>query len=108
MRTAGLCNIHTVCRFLDCLHTVTLCSCGAGMEYGDMHAVPNYKHLARQPRNDGLWLIDIPTKEAKLLISIQELSHQLHRGPMSTAKDPLTALPYNTTTGSGKACPASA
>lgn len=71
----------------------------AGEGYGDMHAVPHYKQLTRQPRHDGLWLIDIPTKEAKLLISIWELSRQLRRGPMGHAKDPLTAQPYNTTTG---------
>ena len=68
-----------------------------------MHAVPHYKQLTRQPRHDGLWLIDIPTKEAKLLISIYDLSRQLHRGPMAQAKDSLTALPYNTTTGTESA-----
>lgn len=72
-----------------------------------MHAVPHYKQLSRQPRHDGLWLLDIGTKEAQLLISIADLSHQLHRGPLSGAKDPITALPYNTTTGTDKSCPAS-
>ena len=69
-----------------------------------MHAMPHYKQVHRQPRNDGLWLLDIPTKEAKLLISIAELSHQLHRGPLSRTKDPVTALPYNMTTGVEKSC----
>lgn len=85
---------------------VTLSSCLAGLGYGSMHAAPHYKQLSRQPRTDGLWLLDIGTKEAKLLISIADLSHQLHRGPLSGPKDPITALPYNTTTGTDKTCPA--
>ena len=55
--------------------------------------------LSRQPKDDGLWLIDINTKNAKLLLSIHDLSQQLYTGAFSWSRDPVTGLPYNTTTG---------
>ena len=59
----------------------------------------NKKRVNKQPKGDGLWLIDIDTKQAKLLVSIHDLSQQLYRGPFSWPRDPATGLPYNTTTG---------
>ena len=64
-----------------------------------MHSTISLNTVSKQPRNDGLWLIDIGTKQAKLLISIFDLSQQLYRGAFSWSTDPVTRLPYNTTTG---------
>ena len=74
-------------------------SVSTGSGYGSMHATPNLKKMNRQPKDDGLWLMHIHTKQSRLLISIRELSQQLHTGALSGATDPATALPYNTTTG---------
>ncbi|KAL0018949.1 hypothetical protein WJX77_003320 [Trebouxia sp. C0004] len=71
----------------------------AGSGYSHMHSTISPSKLSRQPKDNGLWLIDIDTKNAKLLISIHELSQQLYRGAFSWSRDPATGLAYNTTTG---------
>ena len=74
-------------------------ACLTGSEYSHMHSTISPAKLSTQPKDDGLWLIDINTKNAKLLISIHDLSQHLHRGTFSWSRDPVTGLPYNTTTG---------
>ena len=64
-----------------------------------MHSPAPHKRGSNQPKDDGLWLIDIPTKQAKMLISIHDLSLRLYTGVFSKSRDPLTGLAYKSTTG---------
>ena len=64
-----------------------------------MHSTAPHKRGSKQPKDDGLWLIDIPTKQAKMLISIHDLSLRLYTGVFSKSRDPLTGLAYKSTTG---------
>ena len=65
-----------------------------------MHTLAPHLKANSQPKDDGLWLMDIQTKQAKLLVSLHELSRRLNTPPFCNARDLATGLPYNFTTGS--------
>ena len=84
---------------LRLLKTPKVLALSAGAGYGSMHTLAPHLKANNQRKDDGLWLMDIQTKEAKLLVSLHELSRRLHTQPFSNAKDLTTGLPYKFTTG---------